>query len=140
LSSAATVQNWTPCRRRTREVCDFLDTSSENSVSTYNQPNLESTQNQPSFFCLKFWAQSPKLWTQKARLILSWFQVRLIVGWYRIFGTCLEKITNLSRPTAVRCPVLNCCCWAWFFFFVLLSTISRATKLGKNKHFKLLFD
>jgi hypothetical protein len=38
------------------KVCDFLDTSSKNSVSTYNQPNLESTQNQPSFFCLKFWA------------------------------------------------------------------------------------
>jgi hypothetical protein len=26
----------------TRDVCDFLDTSSENAVSTYNQPNLES--------------------------------------------------------------------------------------------------
>jgi hypothetical protein len=56
LSSAATIQNWTPSCRRTQEVFDFLDTSSENSVSTYNQPNLESTQNQPSFFCLKFWA------------------------------------------------------------------------------------
>jgi hypothetical protein len=57
MSSATTVQNWTPRKRGTREVCDFLDTSSENSVSTYNQPNLESTLNQPSFFCLKFWAQ-----------------------------------------------------------------------------------
>jgi hypothetical protein len=27
-----------------------------------------------------------------------------------------------------------------FFFFVLLSKISRATQLSKNKHFKLLFD
>jgi hypothetical protein len=27
-----------------------------------------------------------------------------------------------------------------FFFFVSLNTISRATKLGENKHFKLLFD
>jgi hypothetical protein len=50
MSSATTVQNWTPRQRVTREVCDFLDTSFENSVSTYNQPNLESTQNQPSFF------------------------------------------------------------------------------------------
>jgi hypothetical protein len=67
LSSTATVQNWTPLCRRTREVCDFLNTSSENahkhtktcksSVSTYNQPNLESTQNQPRFLRLKFWAQ-----------------------------------------------------------------------------------
>jgi hypothetical protein len=56
MSLATTVQNWTPRQRGTREVCDFLDTSSENSVSTYNQPYLESTQNQPSFFCLKFWA------------------------------------------------------------------------------------
>jgi hypothetical protein len=65
--STATVQNWTPLCRRTREVCDFLNTSSENaqkqtktfksSVSTYNQPNLESTQNQPRFLRLKFWAQ-----------------------------------------------------------------------------------
>jgi hypothetical protein len=56
-SSAAAVQNWTPRRRRTREVCDFLDTSSGHAISTYNQPNLESTQDQPSFFRLKFWAQ-----------------------------------------------------------------------------------
>jgi hypothetical protein len=50
-----------------REVCDFFNTSSghakkytktcRSSVSTYNQPNLESTQNQPRFLRLKFWAQ-----------------------------------------------------------------------------------
>jgi hypothetical protein len=49
----------------TREVCDFLVTNSghahkhtkrcKNAVSTYNQPNLESTQNQPKF-CVQFWA------------------------------------------------------------------------------------
>jgi hypothetical protein len=65
-SSTATVQNWTPLCRGTQEVCDFLDTSSKkahkhtktckSSVSTYNQPNLESTQNQPRFLRLKFWA------------------------------------------------------------------------------------
>jgi hypothetical protein len=57
LNSAATVQNWTPCRRRTQEVCDFLNTSSGHAISTYYQSNLESTQDQPSFFRLKFWAQ-----------------------------------------------------------------------------------
>jgi hypothetical protein len=56
----------TPLSRQTQEVCDFLNTSSENAhkhtktcksfVSTYNQPNLESTQNQPRFLRLKFWA------------------------------------------------------------------------------------
>jgi hypothetical protein len=75
MSSATTVQNWTPRQRGTREVCDFLDTSSENSVSTYNQPNLESTQNQPSFFCLKFWALclSTLLFSEKSNpeLVLS---------------------------------------------------------------------
>jgi hypothetical protein len=65
-SSTETVQNWTPLRSRTQEVCDFLYTSSEhahkltktckNAVSTCNQPNLESTQNQPSFLRPKFWA------------------------------------------------------------------------------------
>jgi hypothetical protein len=65
LSSTATAQNWTP---RMGEVCDFFDTSSrhakkytkicKSSVSTYNQPNLESTQNQPRFLRLKFWAQN----------------------------------------------------------------------------------
>jgi hypothetical protein len=34
LSSAATVQNWTPRCRRTREVCDFLNTSSGHAIST----------------------------------------------------------------------------------------------------------
>jgi hypothetical protein len=67
MSSATTVQNWTPRQRGTREVCDFLDTSSENSVSTYNQPNLESTQNQLSFFCLKFWALVMHLGAAAAR-------------------------------------------------------------------------
>jgi hypothetical protein len=68
LSSDKTVQNWTPCRRRMREACDFLNTSSGHAhnivkvpVSTDNQPNLESTQNQPSFLRPKFWALSPKL-------------------------------------------------------------------------------
>jgi hypothetical protein len=46
----------TPRRSQTREVCDFLDSSSGHAISTYNQPNLESTLNQPSFFRLKFWA------------------------------------------------------------------------------------
>jgi hypothetical protein len=54
--STTTVQNWTPRRIRTREVCDFLNTSSNHAVSTYNQPNLELTQNQPSFLRPKFWA------------------------------------------------------------------------------------
>jgi hypothetical protein len=64
LSSTATAQNWTP---RKREVCGFFDTSSghakkytktcKSSVSTYYQPNLEPTQNQPRILCLKFWAQ-----------------------------------------------------------------------------------
>jgi hypothetical protein len=55
--SIATVQNWTPLCRRTREVCDFLNTSSGHAISTHNQPNLDSTRDQPSFFRLKFWAQ-----------------------------------------------------------------------------------
>jgi hypothetical protein len=63
LSSAATVQNWTPRCRRTREVCDFLNTSSGHAISTHNQPNLESTRAQPSFFCLKFWALVSKLFS-----------------------------------------------------------------------------
>jgi hypothetical protein len=59
-----------------QEVCDFLDTSSghahkhtktcKSSVSTIN-PNLESTQNQPSFLRPKFWAQVPK-WPEMAIL------------------------------------------------------------------------
>jgi hypothetical protein len=63
LSSTATAQNWTLW---TREVCDFFYTSSghakkytktcKSSVSTYNQPNMESTQNQHRFLRLKFWA------------------------------------------------------------------------------------
>jgi hypothetical protein len=62
-SSTATAQNWTP---QMREVCDFFNASSghakkytktcRSSVSTHNQPNLESTQNQPRFLRLKFWA------------------------------------------------------------------------------------
>jgi hypothetical protein len=53
---------------QTREVRDFFNTSSghakkytktcKSSVSTYNQTNLESTQNQPRFLRLKFWAQA----------------------------------------------------------------------------------
>jgi hypothetical protein len=60
-----TVQNWTPRRSWTREVCDFLDTSSENAVSTYNQPNLESTQNQPSFLRPKFWASVSRVFSDQ---------------------------------------------------------------------------
>jgi hypothetical protein len=34
-SSTATSQNWTPRRRRTREVCDFLGTSSGHAHNTH---------------------------------------------------------------------------------------------------------
>jgi hypothetical protein len=62
LSSTATAQNWTP---RTREVCDFstqvpdMLKNTPKHVKVLYQPNLESTQNQPRFLRLKFWAQGP---------------------------------------------------------------------------------
>jgi hypothetical protein len=87
MRSATTVQNWTPRQRGTREVCDFLDTSSENSVSTYNQPNLESTRNQPSFFCLKFWA----LVTHLTIDFENFFEVYNWSNWY-IINLCTVEV------------------------------------------------
>jgi hypothetical protein len=51
----------------------------------------------------------------------------------------LTRAQNFGRKARLILSWLNYCGRAWFFFFVLSSTISRASKLGENKHFKLLF-
>jgi hypothetical protein len=44
------------------------------SVSTYNQPNLESTQNQPSFLLLKLWVHFN--FTARVTDLSSWLLLR----------------------------------------------------------------
>jgi hypothetical protein len=62
-SSTTTVQNWTPRRSRTQEVCDFIDTSSGHAHKQRYQPTINLTWNQLRIN-LAFCVQSFGLWKQ----------------------------------------------------------------------------